>query len=247
MRRYEWPRPGDLIHLDIKELGRFAKPGHRATGTRVGTHRSDGIGWEFVHVCIDDHSRLAYAEVLPDERKSSAMAFLSRATAWLQEHGVRVQRVMTDNGSCYRAREFRQLVAAGGLKHIYTRPYTPRTNGKAERFIQTLMREWAYGRIYASSDARTSYLKCWLDYYIASGYTEESATGRPSPGSPRLTGTTCLVSTPSPPGWDAGSASTSARRRGTPAPGVCDSSELVVPALQFRVAIRVDLDAAVVA
>jgi len=165
VRRYEWRRPGDLIHLDIKKLGRFSAPGHRATGTRLRTHRTRGAGWDFIHVCVDDHSRLAYVEVLANEKKETAVAFLKRARVWLAGHGITVERVMTDNGACYRSNDFRKLVAASGAKHIFTKPYTPRTNGKAERFIQTLQREWAYGRVYQSSAERNERLWDWLNYY----------------------------------------------------------------------------------
>lgn len=163
IRRYERKKPGELIHLDIKKLGRFWRTGHRITGNR--RINSDGAGWEFAHVCIDDHSRLAYVEVLSDERKESAVAFLKRALAWFAEKGVKVQRVMTDNGSCYISKAFGAACHDHGLRHIRTRPYTPKTNGKAERFIQTLIREWAYGRAYQSSMQRTGHLPAWLDYY----------------------------------------------------------------------------------
>lgn len=163
IRRYEKKRPGELIHLDIKKLGRIRGVGHRITGNR--RKRARGIGWEFAHVCIDDHSRLAYVEVLPNERKESAVAFLKRALAWFARHGVKVQRVMTDNGSCYISHAFGAACKEHGLRHIRTRPYTPKTNGKAERFIQTLIREWAYGRAYQDSSQRTKWLPQWIDYY----------------------------------------------------------------------------------
>ena len=143
IRRYERSKPGELVHLDIKKLGRVAGIGHRITGVR--THDRKGKkGWEFVHVCIDDYSRLAYVEVLPNERAESSIAFLYRAAAWLRSQGITVERVMTDNGSGYVSKSFRAAVAELRARHIRTRPYTPRTNGKAERFIQTLLREWAY-------------------------------------------------------------------------------------------------------
>ena len=152
--RYERQAAGELVHIDIKQLGRIVVPGHAITGnrrqradrTRIGspTGRSLGTaGWEFVHVAIDDYSRLAYAEVLPDETASSAIAFLRRALAFFARHGIQVQRVMTDNGSAYRAHKHRLACHQLGLKHLFTRPYRPRTNGKAERFIQTLTRKWA--------------------------------------------------------------------------------------------------------
>lgn len=164
VRRYQRERPGELIHIDIKKLGRFHRPGHRVTGSRTkGSSR--GAGWDFVHVAVDDATRLAYVEVLPDERKESATAFLSRALAWFAARGIRVERVMTDNGSCYRSRLFRHAMDIRSIRHIRTRPYTPKTNGKAERFIQTLIREWAYGATYATSDARNRDLPRWLDWF----------------------------------------------------------------------------------
>ncbi len=163
-RRYERDRPGEMIHIDIKKLGRFERPGHRATGARKG-NRNRGAGWDFVHVAIDDATRLAYVEVLPDERKETATAFLTRALAWFAARGVAVERVMTDNGSCYRAKLFGLALNTRSIRHIRTRPYTPKTNGKAERFIQTLMREWAYAHSYPSADARSADLPRWLDWY----------------------------------------------------------------------------------
>ena len=148
MRRYEREQPGELIHIDIKKLGRFDRVGHRITGDRTGQSNSRGVGWEFVHVCIDDASRIAFAQILPDERKESAVAFLKAAVAYYASLGVTIERVMTDNGSCYRSNAFRQACQRLGLKHIRTKPYTPKTNGKAERFIQTALREWAYARAY---------------------------------------------------------------------------------------------------
>ena len=164
--RYERERPGELIHLDTKKLGRFERIGHRITGDRTAG-QSRGIGWEALHVCIDDASRLAYSEILPDEKKESAVGFLDRALAWLAGHGVTVERVMTDNGSAYRSKAFGDALAAAGAKHKRTRPYTPRTNGKAERFIQTSLREWAYARPYATSHERHTALRPWLDHYNA--------------------------------------------------------------------------------
>ena len=161
--RYERAAPGELIHIDTKKLGRIDGIGHRITGDRRGQKR--GIGWDLVHVCVDDASRLAYTEVLPDEKKESACAFLTRALAFFAAHGVSVERVMTDNGSAYRSHDFRDLCAATGLRHIRTRPYTPRTNGKAERFIQTSLREWAYARPYATSHERAAALAPWLRHY----------------------------------------------------------------------------------
>jgi transposase InsO family protein len=161
--RYEWPRPGQLLHLDTKQLGRIVRIGHRVTGDR--RDRVYGAGWEFVHVCVDDCSRLAYVEVLPNERPAAVAAFLRRTVAWFHRHGVDVQRVLTDNGNGYRSRLFAALCRARHLVHRRTRPYTPRTNGKAERFIQTLLREWAYVQPYPTSAARTATLSRWLHYY----------------------------------------------------------------------------------
>jgi transposase InsO family protein len=162
--RYERDRPGEMIHLDIKKLGRINGVGHRFTGRGPGTHNL-GRGWDFLHVCVDDASRLAYTEVLPSEGQQDATAFLKRATAWLARHGVAVERVMTDNGSAYRSRLFAEALRQIGARHVRTRPYTPRTNGKAERFIQTSLREWAYARPYASSDERAAAIKPWIDDY----------------------------------------------------------------------------------
>ena len=164
IRRYERDHPGELIHIDIKKLGRFERVGHRITGDRKkGVSR--GAGWEFVHVCIDDASRLAFSQILPDERKESAVAFLKAAIAYYQSLGIIVARVMTDNGSCYRSKAFRDACRDLGLKHIRTRPYTPKTNGKAERFIQTALREWAYAQAYPTSDRRARELPIWLHGY----------------------------------------------------------------------------------
>ena len=171
--RYERERPGDLIHLDIKKLGRFGKPGHRVTGDRTGQSstrgtrggKTWGAGWEYVHVCIDDASRIACSQVFPDEKKESAVAALKAAVAYYQSLGVTVARVMTDNGACYKSHAFRDACAALGLKHIRTKPYTPKTNGKAERFIQTALREWAYAQTYQTSDQRTAQLHTWLYRY----------------------------------------------------------------------------------
>jgi transposase InsO family protein len=169
VRRYERQHPGEMIHIDIKKLGRIDGIGHRITGDRRGQSnrrgRGQGLGWEFVHVCIDDASRIAFAQVMPNERKDSAVAFLKAALAYYQSLGVTVARVMTDNGSCYRAFDFRDACRNLGLKHIRTRPYTPKTNGKAERFIQSALREWAYAQAYTHSDLRTAELPRWLHRY----------------------------------------------------------------------------------
>jgi transposase InsO family protein len=160
--RYERSRPGELIHIDVKKLGRFGVAGKRAIGKR---HTSAGYGWECCHVCVDDATRLAYVEVLPDERGETSSAFLRRAVAWFAERGVEVERVMTDNGSPYVSTVHAATCRALGIRHLRTRPYRPQTNGKAERFIQTMLREWAYGRLYGSSAERRHQLPGWLDRY----------------------------------------------------------------------------------
>lgn len=168
-RRYEYGAPGGLIHLDIKRLGKFDRVGHRITGNRTGqsTQRSrrDGPGWEYVHVCIDDHSRLSFTQIHPDERAVSAVAHLQAAVAWYASMGIKVIRVLTDNGACYKSHAFKAACAELGLRHIRTKPYTPRTNGKAERFIQTALREWAYARAYQTSDDRAADLPVWTHLY----------------------------------------------------------------------------------
>jgi transposase InsO family protein len=161
--RYERKRPGELLHIDVKKLGRIGRPGHRVNGDR--TTRTRGIGWEYVHVCIDDATRLAYIEVLDDEKAVTAAAFLRRAVAHYRAYGIRVERVMTDNGSCYRGPAHALACRMLGLRHLRTRPYRPRTNGKAERFIRTMLGGWAYGAIYSSSAQRTQALPGWLDFY----------------------------------------------------------------------------------
>ena len=161
--RYQRDRPGELIHVDIKKLGRIGRIGHRIHGDR--TTRVRGIGWEFVHVAIDDATRLAYAEVLPNERSPSSTAFLRRSIAWFQNRGVQVLSVMSDNGSCYVSHRFKATCQKLELRHLRTRPYRPRTNGKAERFIQTLLREWAYKRPYQTSVQRTDRLPRYLNHY----------------------------------------------------------------------------------
>jgi transposase InsO family protein len=163
VQRYEHSRPGEMIHLDIKKLGRIDGIGHRITGDR--SKRKRGAGWEYLHVCVDDHSRLAYTELLPDEKATTSTCFLIRAAAWLQGHGVTINRVMTDNGSGYRSHLFLTACQTLGARPIKTRPYTPRTNGKAERFIQTSLKEWAYAKAYETSAKRETMLQPWLDYY----------------------------------------------------------------------------------
>jgi transposase len=169
VRRYEREYPGDLIHLDIKRLGRFERVGHRITGKRAGQSnprgRGQGYGWEYVHVCIDDNSRLSFSQIHPDEKAVSALAHLKAAVDWYAGLGVTVSRVMTDNGSCYTSRAFAKACKGLKLKHIRTKPYTPKTNGKAERFIQTALREWAYARAYRTSAQRAKFLPIWSHMY----------------------------------------------------------------------------------
>jgi len=161
--RYEHAASGDMLHLDIKKLGRFHRPGHRATGDR--TQNSPRAGWEFVHVALDDHSRLAFADIQPDESGRSACRALLSALRYYRTFGVSFRRVLTDNGACYTSRRFARLCQRLGLHHLRTKPYTPRTNGKAERFIQTALREWAYARAYESSSQRAQHLPLWLHHY----------------------------------------------------------------------------------
>jgi transposase InsO family protein len=164
--RYERSQPGELVHVDTKKLGRFYRPGHRVTGDRTVSGLRGKSGWEFLHVAIDDRTRLAYAELLIDEKGATCAGFLQRAAAFLSRHGIRrIERIMSDNGSPYISTDFRDAVSALGARHIRTRPYTPRTNGKAERFIQTMLRHWAYVRPYSSSDERAVALAPWLIWY----------------------------------------------------------------------------------
>jgi len=164
--RYERRRAGELVHLDVKKLGRFVRPGHRVTGRAApGAHANRGHGWDCVHVAIDDYSRVAYVEVLPDERGETCAGFFTRAIAWFATRAVVVEGVLTDNGSGYRSRAFAQICAQHHVRALRTRPYRPRTNGKAERFIQTLQHEWAYAQRYQTSDHRTLALGSWIDYY----------------------------------------------------------------------------------
>jgi transposase InsO family protein len=162
--RYERGAAGELLHLDSKKLGRIDGLGHRVTGDRGG-HRARGLGWEYLHVAIDDASRLAYTELLPDERGRTCAGFLARAAAWFASLGVRIERVMTDNAFAYtKCHAFKATLTRLGARHVTTRPYRPRTNGKAERFIQTALREWLYGRPYASSADRTTDMPAWLHW-----------------------------------------------------------------------------------
>jgi transposase InsO family protein len=166
--RYEKPRPGELVHVDVKKLGRIGRPGHRVTGRVSGGghhRRAYHLGWEYVHVAIDDATRLVYVEVLEDEKAATAVGFLGRAVAHFAAFGIRVERLMTDNGNAYRSTIHALACKALGIKHLRTRPYRPRTNGKAERFIRTLLGGWAYGAIYRNSDERRRALAGWLDFY----------------------------------------------------------------------------------
>jgi transposase InsO family protein len=162
--RYEWPCPGNLLHMDTKRFGRFETPGHALTGDR--TRRSRRSGWEFVHTLLDDCSRLAYSEVLDDERAVTVTAFTGRALDWFLGQGIVCERILTDNHFSYlHNRSLRELLRSRAIRHWRTRPYTPRTNGKVERYQQTLMREWAYALEYASSAARRESLAHWVDHY----------------------------------------------------------------------------------
>ena len=161
--RYEHAHPGNLIHFDIKRLARIVKPGHRIHGDR--TRKTRGAGYEYLHIAIDDHSRIAFAAILPDQTHRSAIRFFLMTHAYYARFGFSIRRVLTDNGSCYRHWLFRQTMQRQNIKHRFTRPYTPRTNGKAERFIQTTLREWAYARSYDNSADREHNLQPWLHDY----------------------------------------------------------------------------------
>lgn len=165
VQRYEHPRPGDLLHLDTKKLGRIAGLGHRITGRARHVNRHKGIGWDVLHIGVDDYSRVAYVELLADDRGPTVAGFLRRALRWFRGHGVRVRRILTDNGSGYVSQSFRATCRGLRVRHRRTRPYTPRTNGKAERFIQTALREWAYVRPYYSSAERAQRLIGWIEHY----------------------------------------------------------------------------------
>jgi len=172
LNRYERRHPGELVHVDIKQLGRIRGAGHRVLASRASQKRTrrqgrlTGVaGWEYVHVLVDDHSRLAYAEVLDDLTAACAIAFLRRAVAWFAERGVQIRAVMTDNGSCFTAHAYANALRELGLRHTRIRPRRPQTNGKAERFIQTLLNEWAYNRVYGSSSERTAALPGFLERY----------------------------------------------------------------------------------
>jgi transposase InsO family protein len=177
--RYEWPCPGDLLHMDTSEYARFARPGHRVTGDRSSQDRQRRDGVDFVHAIVDDHSRLAYAEIHNDQRTITVAAFLERALAFYASHGIRPRRVMTDNAWVYvKSRAVRELLARHQIRHLTTKPYRPRTNGKVERFHQTMAREWAYGLVYSSHHARAAALPHWLTHYNTTR-PHSSLTGQP--------------------------------------------------------------------
>jgi transposase InsO family protein len=162
--RYEHQRPGELVHLDVKKLARFDRPGHRVLGRGRGRFET-GAGYEYLHVCVDDYSRLVYVELLPDEQGVSAAVFLARAAAHFASRGVAIERVLSDNGACYRSGSFAATCSELRIRHSRTRPRRPQTNGKAERFIQTLLREWAYARLYTTSEERSRTLPAWINHY----------------------------------------------------------------------------------
>ena len=178
-QRYQWEKPGQMLHLDIKRLGKIDGVGHRKTGTRQVRRRRPG--WEYLHVCVDDAFRAAYTAVLPDETAESAIEFLWFAVAWYASHGIKVERILTDNGSCYRSWKFRDACLEFGIKHKRTRPYRPQTNGKAERFIRTALKEWAYAQTYTHSWKRTAYLPIWT--YRYNFLRPHTALGRKPPAS----------------------------------------------------------------
>ncbi len=181
--RYERSAPGELVHVDVKKLARFHRPGHRMLGRGRGRYDERGVGYDYVHVCVDDYSRLAYVEVLPNERATTAIAFLRRAVSWFEQRGVRVQAVMSDNGSAYRSKLHKVACIALGIRHLRTRPRRPRTNGKAERFIQTMLGGWAYGALYRDSGERNRALLGWLTHY---NYTRRHGSLGHKPPSSRL-------------------------------------------------------------
>ncbi len=188
VRRYQWEKPGQMLHLDIKRLGKIDGVGHRKAGTRQVPRRRPG--WEYLHVCVDDASRTAYTAIYPDETAESAVEFLWYAVAWYASRGIRIERVLTDNGSCYRSRKFREACREFGIRHKRTRPYRPQTNGKAERFIRTALKEWAYAQTYTHSCKRTANLSRWTQYY--NFIRPHSALGRKPPASIlNSEGTTC--------------------------------------------------------
>ena len=188
VRRYEKASPGELLHLDTKKLGCFEQPGHRVTGDR--TKNTPRAGWQALHVAIDDHSRVGFSLMLADEKATSACAFFLAALRYYKTLGVRIERVVTDNGSAYKSRRFAKLLRRLRIKHVRTRPYTPRTNGKAERFIQTLLREWAYAFVYPTSRHRANELESWMHPTISIARTRPSQKSHPPPASASM-GTTC--------------------------------------------------------
>jgi transposase InsO family protein len=164
--RYEWPCPGDLLHMDTSEYVRFQRPGHRVTGDRSSQDRQQRAGIDFAHAIVDDHSRLAYAEIHPDQKAATVAAFLERALAFYASHDIAAKRLMTDNAWIYvRSRAVQELLARNEIRHLTTKPYRPRTNGKVERFHQTMAREWAYGLVYRTHHERAAALPHWLDHY----------------------------------------------------------------------------------
>lgn len=180
IRRYERERPGELIHIDVKKLGRIPLGGgHRVLGQAKGRRRKQGAGYDFIHACVDDHTRLAYAEAHPDERAATCAGFLRRAAAFFVDHGIRIERVLTDNGPGYTGHAFRRTAAELGANHRFTRPYRPQTNGKVERFNRTLLEEWAYVRPYASNLERLGLLTAWLHTY--NHHRSHTALGGRSP------------------------------------------------------------------
>ena len=179
VQRYQWENPGQMLHLDIKRLGKIDGVGHKKAGTRQATRRRPG--WEYLHVCVDDASRAAYTAILPDETAESAIEFLWFAVAWYASHGIKVERVLTDNGACYKSWKFRDACREFGIKHKRTRPYRPQTNGKAERFIRTALKEWAYAQTYTHSWKRTAYLPIWTHRY--NFLRPHTALGRKPPAS----------------------------------------------------------------
>lgn len=179
VQRYQWEKPGQMPHLDIRRLGKIDGVGHRKAGTRQVCRRRPG--WEYLHVCVDDASRMAYTAILPDETAESAVEFLWFAVAWYTARGMKIERVLTDNGACYKSRKFCEACREFGIRHKRTRPYRPQTNGKAERFIRTALKEWAYVQTYTHSWKRTAYLSKWTHHY--NFVRPHSALGRRPPAS----------------------------------------------------------------
>jgi transposase InsO family protein len=184
VQRYQWETPGQMLHLDVKKLGKIDGVGHKILGRAQAKRRRPG--WEYLHVCVDDASRAAYTAILPDETAESAVEFLWFAVSWYASHGIRIERILTDNGSCYKSAKFREACREFGIKHKRTRPYRPRTNGKAERFIRTALQEWAYAQTYTHSWQRTASLPVWTQRY--NFQRPHSALGRKPPASRLLGG-----------------------------------------------------------